>query len=168
MITAYFGGLRHTETDGLKIENFVTTKEGVIVTHARSKVNFLYYLWLHSFFLQQRSDMKESIFLIPSQETGINYSKIVTEYLNLIKLDLGKTTGRMWFTGRNQAFVSSPMGKNSISKVIFLLSPEGAFLYFTWFVFFTVRGTDTACKSVSLHMKLAHWVTIARGDRYCL
>ena len=42
MITAYFGGLRHTETDGLKIENFVTTKEGVIVTHARSKVNFLY------------------------------------------------------------------------------------------------------------------------------
>lgn len=44
MITAYFGGLRHTETDGLKIENFVTTKEGVIVTHARSKVNFLYYL----------------------------------------------------------------------------------------------------------------------------
>ena len=51
-------------------------------------------------FLQQRSDMKESRFLIPSQETGINYSKIVTEYLNLIKLDLGKTTGRMWFTGK--------------------------------------------------------------------
>ena len=72
-------------------------------------------------FLQQRSDMKESRFLIPSQETGINYSKIVTEYLNLIKLDLGKTTGRMWFTGRNQAFVSSPMGKNSISKVIFFI-----------------------------------------------
>ena len=41
MITAYFGGLRHTETDGLKIENFVTTKEGVIVTHARSKINKL-------------------------------------------------------------------------------------------------------------------------------
>jgi hypothetical protein len=38
MITAYFGGLRHTETDGLLIENFVPTKEGVIVTHSRSKV----------------------------------------------------------------------------------------------------------------------------------
>ena len=69
--------------------------------------------------LQQRSKMQECRFLIPSQETGINYSKIVTEYLNLIKLDLGKTTGRIWFTGRNQTFVSSPMGKNTISKVIF-------------------------------------------------
>ena len=49
MIRAYFGGLRHTETDGLKIENFVTTKEGVIVTHARSKVNFLYYLFMITF-----------------------------------------------------------------------------------------------------------------------
>ena len=49
-----------------------------------------------------------------------------------------------------------------------LLSPEGAFLYFTWFVFFTVRGTDTAYKSGTLHLKLAHGVTIARGDRYCL
>ena len=81
-------------------------------------------------FLQQRSDMKESRFLIPSQETGINYSKIVTEYLNLIKLDLGKTTGRMWFTGRNQAFVSSPMGKNSISKVIFLFLYHYIILYY--------------------------------------
>ena len=81
-------------------------------------------------FLQQRSDMKESRFLIPSQETGINYSKIVTEYLNLIKIDLGKTTGRMWFTGRNQAFVSSPMGKNSISKVIFLFLYHYIILYY--------------------------------------
>ena len=44
-----------------------------------------------------------------------------------------------------------------------MLSPEGAFLYFTWFVFFTIRGTDTAYKSVTLHLKLAHGVTIARG-----
>ena len=49
MITAYFGGLRHTETDGLKIENFVTTKEGVIVTHARSKVNFLQCIFMITF-----------------------------------------------------------------------------------------------------------------------
>ena len=138
MITAYFGGLRHTETDGLKIENFVTTKEGVIVTHARSKVNFLYYLWLHSFFLQQRSDMKECRFLIPSQETGINYSKIVTEYLNLIKLDLGKTTGRMWFTGRNQTFVSSPMGKNTISKVIFYFHMIIFSYYIIIFIFISI------------------------------
>ena len=52
--------------------------------------------------------------LIPSGSSGG-----AGQYLNLIKLDLGKTTGRMWFTGRNQTFVSSPMGKNTISKVIF-------------------------------------------------
>jgi hypothetical protein len=66
--------------------------------------------------------MKESRFLIPSQETGsgVSYCQIVVDYLNLIKLDLGKTKGRMWYTGRPQAFVATPMGKNTISKVIFV------------------------------------------------
>lgn len=89
--------------------------------------------------------MKECRFLIPSQETGINYSKIVTEYLNLIKLDLGKTTGRMWFTGRNQTFVSSPMGKNTISKVVgevaTFLGLDGAEGY----TFHSLRRTSASC-----------------------
>ena len=39
MIVSYFGGLRHTECDSLVIENFHTTTDGVIVTHARAKVS---------------------------------------------------------------------------------------------------------------------------------
>ena len=39
MIVSYFGGLRHTECDSLVIENFHTTTDGDIVTHARAKVS---------------------------------------------------------------------------------------------------------------------------------
>ena len=41
MIVSYFGGLRHTECDSLVIENFHSTKDGVVVTHSRAKVSIL-------------------------------------------------------------------------------------------------------------------------------
>merc|ERR1712105_121676 len=75
------------------------------------------------------------------------------------RLILYATERAIWF---------SRLYLRSINTHSYLLSPEGAFLYFTWFVFFTVRGTDTAYKSGTLHLKLGHGVTIARGDRYCL
>ena len=70
-------------------------------------------------YVQQRSDMKETRFLIPRNDgEGLNYAKLIENYLELVKLDLGITTSRMWFTGRNNNLVSSFMGKNTISKVI--------------------------------------------------
>ena len=119
IVTAYFGGLRHTETEALIIENFISTSDGVIVTHSRAKVTFILLPFSYKVLcLQQRSDMKDTRFLIPRQEgSGPNYSKIVESYLEKVKLDLCKQSGRVWFTGRHSAFVPLLMGKNTISKV---------------------------------------------------
>ena len=38
-------------------------------------------------------------------------------YLEAVKLDLGKTIGRVWWTGRHQCFVPLPLGKNTLGKV---------------------------------------------------
>ena len=65
--------------------------------------------------MQQHSDVKETRFPIPC-----SYARYIKYYLQLVKLDLGKTSGRVWFTGRHAALVASNMGKNTISKVIYL------------------------------------------------
>ena len=49
-LLSYFGGLRHSELMELKIENMISSSEGVSVTHARAK---------------QRSDKKETRFTVP-------------------------------------------------------------------------------------------------------
>ena len=118
MIVTYFGGLRHIECDALRIENFSVTTDGIVVTHSRAKVrgNGTYHIII-LLCLQQRSDEKETRFLIPS-----NYVQYVQDYLQVVKLDLGKVSGRVWFTGRHAALVACSMGKNTISKVILFLS----------------------------------------------
>ena len=70
MILAFFGGLRHFEIMELQLEKFRVTADGVIVTHQRAK---------------QRSDKRESNFLIPRSSTGTNYASIIEEYLQIIK-----------------------------------------------------------------------------------
>ena len=39
MIVCYFGGLRHTEADGLQVENFEVTADGDVVAHSWAKVS---------------------------------------------------------------------------------------------------------------------------------
>ena len=119
MVTAYFGGLRHTETEALIIENFISTSDGVIVTHSRAKVTLILLPFSYKVLcFQQRSDMKDTRFLIPRREgLGPNYSKIVESYLEKVKLDLCKQSGRVWFTERHSALVLLPIGKNFNSKV---------------------------------------------------
>ena len=102
LILAFFGGLRHFEIMELVIEKFRAITDGVIVTHQRAK---------------QRSDKKESNFLIPRSSTGTNYAAIIEEYLQIIKTELGKFTGRLLWTGKHSSFVSTPLGKNMVSAV---------------------------------------------------
>ena len=64
------------------------------------------------YYLQQCSDMTSTRFLIPHP-----YSQTVESYIETVKLDLGKTSGRLWFTGRHKFMVPLPMGKNTIGKV---------------------------------------------------
>ena len=72
MIVLFFGGLRHLETSTLLIEKFNSQPEGVFITHSRSK---------------QRSDNKETKFLIPRSESSnaLNYAEVVEKYLSIIK-----------------------------------------------------------------------------------
>ena len=67
MILSFFGGLRHSELMDLVLEKFSSTKEGVYVTHDRAK---------------QRSDKRESRFLIPRAENpgNLDFASIVERY----------------------------------------------------------------------------------------
>lgn len=54
------------------------------------------------------------------------YSRIVENYLEQIKEDIGKYSGRAFWTGKSGRFVSQPMGKNmfftiprDMAKVVF-------------------------------------------------
>ena len=102
MILAFFGGLRHFKIMALQLEKFRVTADGVIVTHQRAK---------------QRSDKRESNFLIPRSSTGTNYAAIIEDYLQIIKRELGKFTGRVLWTGKHSSFVTVPLGKNMVSAV---------------------------------------------------
>ena len=84
----------------LEIEKLRREADGIYVTHTRSK---------------QRS----SVFLVPRAKdvNETDYAKTVDHYISSIKDQLGKFTGRLFYTGRNLQFVDSPMGKNSVSGV---------------------------------------------------
>ena len=75
---SFFGGLRKAEIKDLKVENISSKSEGVYVSHNRVK---------------QRSDKKESKFLIPRSSGSANFAQIVEDYINLVKDDLGKRIG---------------------------------------------------------------------------
>ena len=102
VITTYFGGLRKTELESLELEKIVSTPLGIEVTHARAK---------------QRSDCKETKFLIPRSGEQPNYAEIVEGYFYSVRNVLGKSTGRCWYTGRNNVFINAPMGKNYLGKI---------------------------------------------------
>ena len=88
----------------LKLEKFNSLPEGIYVTHERAK---------------QRSDKRDSKFLIPRAKSNgeTNFANIVESYLHAIKEDLGKFCGRVFWTGKEQAFVDCPLGKNIVGKI---------------------------------------------------
>lgn len=99
---AFFGGLRHTELMELEIQKMEVNSDGIWVTQSRCK---------------QRSDKKETRFLIPRSDGVVNYAAVVENYLHAVRGTLGVFTGRMFFKGTACAFFSQLMGKNTISKV---------------------------------------------------
>ena len=65
---AFFGGFRQTEIADLKLEKFTSEAEGVYIIHERAK---------------QRSDKRESKFLVPRMKTeeSTDYAGILEYYL---------------------------------------------------------------------------------------
>ena len=102
VLLAFFGGLRKTEAEALKLEDIISSSDGVHVTHSRAK---------------QRSDQLCSKFLIPRCKIGVNYAQILEDYLLAIKEGLGIKTGRVFYTGNNTKFVRTLMGHNFLGNV---------------------------------------------------
>ena len=88
---SFFGGLRKAKIMDLKVEKISLKSKGVYVSHNRVK---------------QRSDKKESKFLIPRSSGSANFAQIVEDYINLVKDDLGKSVGRILWTGTHDSFVN--------------------------------------------------------------
>ena len=88
--------------EALQLEKVFSCSSGCEITHSRAK---------------QRSDARETKFLVPRSHSGPNYAGILEEYLSAVRNVIGKVTGRMWFCGRNDIFIQSPMGKNYLSNV---------------------------------------------------
>ena len=87
----------------LKIERFSSSKEGVYVSHERSK---------------QRSDKRSSRFLIP--RSGVqdhDWAALVEQYLVAIKDDINKYTGRVFWGARGGTFIAQPLGRNMVGQI---------------------------------------------------
>ena len=102
MILAFFGGLRHTEAMDLELQNVRPAENGIYITHSRAK---------------QRSDKRSSSFLVPKTTGEVDYAEVVKEYMDHMKTELGKFSGRFFWTGKQQNFINSPLGKNSVSNI---------------------------------------------------
>jgi hypothetical protein len=99
-IVAFFGGLRLQECQGLVLEKMVRTSEGYKITHSRVK---------------QRSDQRDSVFLVPANG---GFADRLGIYLGKVNSNLNKFTGWVWWTGtKGQTLRGLPMGKNMIGKV---------------------------------------------------
>jgi len=100
VIVAFFGGLRLKECQDLLLEKMVRNRDGYKVTHSRCK---------------QRSDQRESAFLVP-EEGGFAASLGV--YLAKVNTGLNKFSGRAWWTGtKGHLLKNQPLGRNMIGKV---------------------------------------------------
>ena len=70
-----------SEAQELSLEKIVRGPDGFSITHSRKK---------------QRSDKMSTKFLVP-QEGG--YADLLAVYLDKVKSQLDKFTGRVWYTG---------------------------------------------------------------------
>ena len=88
----------------LEMEKLRIDATGISVTHQRCK---------------QRSDKRSTSFLVPRAQTeeDLNYAGVVEQYITTIKTELGKFSGRLFWTGNQRTFVNSPLGKNRISEI---------------------------------------------------
>ena len=84
-IVAFFGGLRLSECMDLLLEKMVRNQDGYKITHN----------WV-----KQRSDQRESAFLVPAKD---GFADRLSEYLDKVNTHLKKFTGRVWWTGTKVA-----------------------------------------------------------------
>ena len=99
-IVAFLGGLRLQECQDLLLEKMVRNNDGFRIVHSRVK---------------QRSDKRETAFVVPSQG---GFADRLALYLEKVNTELNKFTGRVWWTGTTgNSLKNQPMGRNMLGKV---------------------------------------------------
>ncbi len=84
----------------LLLEKMIRNSDGFKITYSRKK---------------QRSDQRESVFVVPAAE---GFADRLTIYLAKVNSDLNKYTGQVWWTGtKGIHLIAVPMGKNMVGKV---------------------------------------------------
>ena len=133
VILAYFGGLRLTEAMNLVLEKIVVRRnKGMRVYHSRSK---------------QRTDKLATKFDVPNNkdgeeddeddddddedeeeqrlegEEGFDWAGCLNQYVTMVKEELGKHSGRVFYTGRKDGSLTKQvMGRNMVSDVPHLVA----------------------------------------------
>ena len=138
------------------MEKLISNSEGVEVVHARAK---------------QRNDKQNTKFLVPRMTSGVNYAEIVEEYLHHIRHMLGKTSGRLWYTGNQDRFTNTPMGKNYINKIPHEIAQKLDFedvQEYTFHSFRRTAATTAADEGASPLQMQQHfgWKSVSMADEY--
>ena len=124
VILAYFGGLRLTEAMALTLEKIeARAGKGTRVYHSRAK---------------QRTDKLNTKFDVPNKEedrkkqeeerkkkgdneddvVGFDWSECLSQYVRMVKEELGQYKGRVFYTGRKDGKLTKQvMGRNMVAQV---------------------------------------------------
>ena len=86
----------------LQLEKVRHTENGIYIAHSRAK---------------QRSDKRSTTFLVPKPTGGIDFVGVLDQYMDRVKTDLGKFSGKFFWTGKEQSFVNIPLGKNMVANI---------------------------------------------------
>ena len=108
-LLAIGGGLRHAEAMGLSLEMFQKVDDGYFVKFKRVKMRNNH----------KRRDKEWSKMHIPFKLKDSTFSPagLLEEYLEDIWKILGKNSGRVFWTGRDNTYTNQPLGKNSLCKL---------------------------------------------------
>ena len=86
----------------LELQKVRRAENGIYITHSRAK---------------QRSDKQSSSFLVPKTTGEVDFAEVLEQYMDRMKTELGKYSGRFFWTGKQLTFVNTPLGKNSVSNI---------------------------------------------------
>jgi hypothetical protein len=99
-IVSFFGGLHIQECQDLVLERIIRNNNGFKITHSHKK---------------QRSDQRESVFIVPAAGGFADWLAI---YLEKVNSNLNRYTGRVWWTGtKGNHLKGVPISKNMVEKV---------------------------------------------------
>ena len=89
------------------MENIISDEEGITVKHSRCK---------------QRSDKKGTAFFVPRLKDGVNFASYVDQYLNGVKAQISKVSGRAFWRGNDDCYMNQPVGRNMIGAIPFQMA----------------------------------------------